>query len=198
MRRVFATSATLLLLVGLVGGGVAAAGERETPQHHKRDKHHVQELTLYATETSFTFVTVAGEVFTDEEPEIAPGPGDRFLAVDTLFADAERTEEVGRNLIECTLITAAGETEEEFTADVLCHGVVSLTDQGDLAWQGQFRIPESFLSEPFITVAITGGTGAFTRAGGSVAIFDESPEDDSETLSRYEVSLLRFRTERVR
>lgn len=195
MRRLLTTSATLLLLIGLVGGGVATAGERD----HKRDKPRAKELTLHSRETSSMFVTASGEVFEGPgEPEVAPGPGDRFLVVDTLFRDPERTEEVGRNLIECTFITALGETEEEFTADVLCHGVVTLDDQGDLAWQAQFRAPEAFLEDPFVTVAITGGTGAFERAGGSAQIFDESPEDQSESLARYEVRLLLFRTAKVR
>lgn len=194
MRRVFTMSATLLLLVGLVGGGVATAGERD----HKRDKHRAQELTLYATEASAVYVTATGEVFEDTaEPEAPPSPGDRFLVVDALFSDEERTKEVGRNLIECTLITAAGEVEEEFAADILCHGVVTLHGKGDLAWQAQFSAPEAFQEQPFVTVAITGGTGAFDRAGGAVEIFDESPEEGSETLSRYEVSLLRFRTAKV-
>jgi hypothetical protein len=186
MRRIVSMSALLVLLVGLIGGGVATADDQ-------RGKSGVQELTLYATETSFTIVTATGEVFPGGE-EPLPSAGDRFLLVDTLYADPERTEEVGRNLVECTFVTVTGEVEEELTAQALCAGVVALDGQGDLAWQGQFRIPEAFAEEgPIITVAITGGTGAFERAGGSAAIFDETPEEAEQSLSRYEIRLLQFK-----
>jgi hypothetical protein len=192
MRRMLTMGAIVALLLGVIGPAASAGDQRH-------DETGVQTMTLFSQETSFTFVTATGEVFADGAepepgtPEPFAGPGDRFLLVDTLFSDPERTLEVGRNLVQCTFVTATGETEEEFTADGLCHGVVTLDSQGDLAWQGQFRIPESFTEEgPIITVAITGGTAAFERAGGSAAIFDESPEGD-ESLARYEIRLLTFK-----
>lgn len=194
MRRHLSIAAMLVLVVAMVGGGVATAADSD--QGHK-----TRMLTLYSRETSFTYVTATGEVFTDgTEPseEVPPGPGDRLLVVDTLYSDPDRTEEVGRNLIECTFVSATGETPEELVADALCHGVVTLHDQGDIAWQAQFRAPEAFEADPFVTVALTGGTGKFERAGGSAEIFDESPEDGEESLSRYEIRLLKFKVQHRR
>ncbi len=187
MRRIVTMGALLVLLLGMISGGVAIADDRGgTPG--------VQKLTLYGTRTSFTIVPATGEVPPDGEAPL-PSPGDRFLLVDTLYADPERTEEVGRNLAECTFVTATGEVEEEFMAQALCAGVVVLDGQGDLAWQGQFRLAFVAQEGPVITVALTGGTGAFERAGGSAAIFEESPEEGEEVLSRYEIRLLAFKVQ---
>jgi hypothetical protein len=158
----------------------------------------VTALTLYATETAATFITAGGDVIAPDD-ETMPTAGARFLAVDTLYGDAARTDQVGRNDIECTLTEVTGTSEADASASLLCNGVVTLDGQGTLAWQAAVTFAgmegEVDPSQPFATVALTGGTGAFTRAGGEVVLFDESTSEDV-SLTRYEVSLLRFRTSR--
>lgn len=198
MRRIVITLSALLLLIGLVaGGGVAAAGEDSRSK--QRDDHKAKHLTLYAEETSNTTIPAGGDPV-EGEPDEPPSAGDRFVIVDTLYRDADRTDEVGRNLVECTFISATGETEEEFAADLLCHGVVTLDGKGDIAWQAQTSFSGGEQADPdtpFVTVAITGGTGAFQKAGGQAEIFDISEEgEDAPVLSRYEIELRKFKTER--
>lgn len=182
MRRIIVTLSALLLLIGLLGGGVASADKK-----HKHRKHDGKQLTLYADETSSTDVPSRGE----EEP---PQVGDRFLIVDTLYRDRRLRREVGQNLIDCTFVSVSGETEEDFAASLLCHGVLTLDGKGDISWQGQtsFSAEEPEADAPFITVALTGGTGRFTNAGGEAEIF----ETGEESQTRYEIDLLKFKTSR--
>lgn len=200
-----------LLLVGLLG---VPAHANVDDEHSKRDDE--QTLTFFAKEAAFTFITAEGEVFTDEEADVAtdgeeeegfaPQPGDRFVGVDTVFADEALTEEVGRNDFECSVTDAhgdfpeddngdvskesSGESEDgeepDFFASLNCSGVVTLDEQGSLAWQGATTFPPAEEEGPFITVAITGGTGEFLGASGEAAI----SEVDDEGRTRYDVTLL--------
>lgn len=193
-RRVLPVLVASTVTLGLVGlAGPAAVADN---QHPKK-----QMLTLYGVQTAFTGILATGEVFTDEEPDQPPTAGARFVEVDTLYSDAEHTAEVGRNDISCVFTETTG-SEGDFGANVLCNGVVTIIGQGTLAWQGTTSFgPDSEESPetPFITVALTGGTGAFTAAGGQASIFDVTPrpageEEPEEVLSRYDIELLTFKT----
>lgn len=181
---------SLLLITTLVVGGSVAAGARQGDPEDAKDDRKGTDLTLYATESAFAFVTATGVVNPEEEQ--APSPGDRFLSVDTIYADEDRSDAVGRNDIECTFIEVTGTTETDLTVRVLCDGVLQLDGQGTLAWQGStsfMAAAEPVTDESVITVAITGGTGAFAAAGGEVEVFDTTTDPEAP-ISRYEVTLL--------
>lgn len=145
----------------------------------------VQELTWYATEVDFTYITATGEVSDGEDDEFLPEPGDRFTLRDDVFADEDRTEQLGSNTTECTFTTVGGETEEDFFASVACHGTLRVDGQGDISWQARGDFPEEFGG---ITVSITGGTGAFLGASGEVGI-EFGPEDEDPSTSVYHVRI---------
>jgi hypothetical protein len=175
MRRALALASTIAL-VALTGGSAAADSADNGTSSGKV-------LTLYATEATSVNLSAQGEEVGDEE---LPTAGARFVGVDTLYSDEDREDEVGRNDFVCTIT----EVSDEPTVDVVCSGVVRLDDSGSLAWSGATTFSEEEMSsdEPFIIVAITGGTEDFTGADGQVKIFDDGSTDD-ETLSRYEVDL---------
>lgn len=175
------------------------------------------DLILYAEEESFTAISATGEELDEEEDEFDPQVGDKFYVVDALHSTEERDDWVGRNYIDCTVAEVEGSfpSEEEFEElepgdDIpefrlaqLCSGTVTLYGQGDLTWQGLETFTDEDLeaelsdpdfdptAEPFITVAITGGTWDFIGASGQVSVFDEmNPDEDGPGWSRYEVVLL--------
>lgn len=178
---------TRTLAAGVAVALVVTTGAAALASDGKGRSGKSTDVTLYATETSSTYITATGQV---DPPEAAlPAPGDRFVSVDTLYADVARTETVGRNDISCTFTEVSGTTEADVRLSLLCDGVVTLDGQGSLAWQGAALLgAEVDPSSPFITVALTGGTGAFTRAGGEVDVFDESTTE-TESLTRYELDL---------
>lgn len=180
----------IMLLALLILGGTAAYAA--SGNDNARDKG-ATELTLYGTEIANTYITATGEVVDgDGDGEILPTAGDRFLLVDELYADEERTEAVGHNDIECTVTWFTGTSEEDFEQHLLCQGVVTIHDSGTLAWQAamEFQAGAEFDPEaPFATVAITGGTGDFLAAAGMAGIFDTGA-GETETTSRYEVTLV--------
>jgi len=167
---------------------------------------------LYAAESAVTYITREGEVLDEAEAETDnPEVGDRFLATDTVYKDADRTHEIGRNYIQCTFIDIVGEIPMEFPEEVadipefavalMCSGVLELDEHGTMSWSGltDFTSDDAIAelegtldpaAEPFIVVAINGGTFEFVGASGEVAIFDEEAPSDDETWTRYEVALL--------
>jgi hypothetical protein len=189
MRTRLLTIALATLLV-LSTGGTAVFADKDGKGRNDRSTS----LTLYAVEGPSTFLTATGEEPEDEE--YVPGPGDRLIIVEQLFTDEDREDDqVGRNDIECTFTAV----DDDLIANLLCRGVLTLDDQGSLAWQGstQFDLTEDpDEDEALIKVAITGGTGDFTRAGGEVVVFDTTEEDDDETTSTYEVTLFQLKAEK--
>jgi hypothetical protein len=215
LRRIFAVTSALVLLA--LVSGAALAGDMEAQDHDTRDDRPAATFSLYAAESEFTYVTADGQVFHEEDEEafFDPGAGDRFLIVDTVYDDEARSSEVGRNDIVCTVTEARGEfpgpdfdpETDELPDDLFfaayCAGVLSVAD-GSLSWQGSFSEgSEDFAAEPdpdtpFTTLAITGGTGAYNRAGGEVELFDTTDPDDPEADStgRYDVTLFNLRAGR--
>lgn len=186
----------LLMVVLLVLGSTAAFAESGSKHRDNGKAGHKGVVVLHATETSTTAITADGTVLTEDDMEEQgpPSAGDRFLLVDTLYLDEARTELAGRNDIECTVTEFSGTSEEDFEQHMLCHGVVTLDGAGTLAWQAALHFSAMAESEfdpeaPFATVAITGGTGEYFGANGQAQLFDTSPEDSVESLTRYEVKL---------
>jgi len=187
-RRMLVTGLVLSLLSLGTGGAVAASAQEK-------------DLTFYAEEASSVDVTRTGEVFEGDE-DYTPAAGDRFIIVDKLYSDEARSDAAGRNDIACTVTEFSGEFPEgepapgdevDFLLRFICEGVIDLGDDGTLTWQGAAEFSDE-TSEgddvPFITVAITGGTGDFKRAGGQAELFDiGSDEEGAPVLTRYEVAL---------
>jgi len=197
-RRIFTTGLVLTLMALGTGGAVAASTQQQAA------KDQAEKLTFYSEETSSVTVSRTGEVFEGEEQETSPQPaaGDRFIIVEKLYSDKALKDEVGRNDIACTVTESSGEFPEEepapgavvdFFLRFICEGVIYIYDDGTLTFQGAAEFsadtPED-ADVPFITVAITGGTEKYIRAGGQAEIFDVgSDEAGSPVLSRYDIAL---------
>jgi hypothetical protein len=201
------TSAALLV--------AAAPAAAHTPDP---DPDTTVTFTLYGVGGEETLITAEGDVFVDEEGlEVEPSVGDRFVTTDELYEDAERTELVGRNHIDCTITEVVGElpTDEQFEniedldldeleyfrLSFTCSGVVEVFGQGTLTWGGvvsfslddlieEIEFGEELPEAPFITVAITGGTDELIGATGQAELFDEEAPTEDEIWTRYEVTLL--------
>lgn len=201
-RSLFITVLATLLAIALLAPAATAKSDGK--------KHgHSEKFTLYAVEDEgFVTITREGDVLTDEEEESStPDPGDRFVGTETVYSDEDRTDEVGRNHIECTVTESFGEfpTEEpaqgeeigRFGVSFVCAGVLDLYDQGTLSWSGVTGFSsEDFVEEPdenvpFIDLAINGGTDELIGSSGQATIFEEAGNDEEEVLSRYEVELLK-------
>lgn len=210
-RSLFIMLLASLLALALVAPAAFAKSEgKEDGKSDGRKGGPGHDLTLYAIEDAFVFVTREGDVFEDEEAEeeFAPDMGDRFIVTETVYNDEERTDEAGQNHIECVVTEAVGEfpeTEPEegdelpfFEVSFVCSGVLELHDQGTLSWSGVTGFSsedgfEEMSDEPFIELAITGGTDDFIGASGQATIFEEAGESEEEVLSRYEIELLKRR-----
>lgn len=180
MRRAALALGSAIALVALTAGSAAA-----DTNGGDNGKDSGDTLTLYATESTSVALSPEGEELGDDE---VPTAGARIVVVDTLYSDEDREDEVGRNDVACTFTEVA---DDEKSANLLCEGVVTLDDEGTLAWSGAASFDfaeEPSEDEPFIVVAITGGTEDFVDAGGQVEIFDDGSTDE-ENLSRYEVDL---------
>jgi hypothetical protein len=169
------------------------------------DKHDGKTVDLYAIEDTSTLITREGEVFTDDDGDFDPDVGDRFVVTETVYYDADRTAEAGRNHIECTISESVGEFPETepaegedwpyFAVSFMCSGVLDLDQHGTMSWSGLtgFSSDDEFDEDAseslFIMLAITGGTGSLVGASGEVAYYEQYTESD-DVLSRYEVRLL--------
>lgn len=170
--RRFTLTALVVLVLGVAGAVAATAGD--------------DDLTLWARELRATDLAPDGTDVTDDEDR-TPEVGDRFMIVDELFADDDLTDEVGTNTIHCTVNDVVGESEDDFAMRLLCHGVARL-DGDDLSWQALAVFSsddEPDEDDPFVTVAITGGTGDLDEAAGQIELF----ETDDPDVVRYEVDL---------
>jgi hypothetical protein len=210
MRRTLAALITTLMALAIVATP-AAAHTDAAPVAPDLD---VTELTLYAIEDTFTVITADGTVLTDEEAaDRPPSLGDRFVSIDNVYSDEERTELIGRNHFGCEVTEAEGELPDEedivpgeelpfFRVSTLCSGALDLFGQGVVSWDGLATFSsedleelielgeDALLDEPIIVVAITGGTFEFIGASGEVAIFGEESPVEDEFWFRYEVTLL--------
>jgi hypothetical protein len=172
----------------------------------ENDKKDGKTVDLYAIEDTSTLITREGEVYSgDDEPDFDPDVGDRFVVLESVYYDAERTDEAGRNHIECTISESVGEFPEmepaegepwpSFAVSFVCSGVLDLHEHGTMSWSGvtgftsEDEFEEGQPESPFIVLAVTGGTGGLIGASGEVVVYEEDTGSD-DILSRYEVHLL--------
>ena len=125
-------------------------------------KHGQQSLELAGTETSFAFVDAEPKQ-TNPETE-PPSPGDSFLISEAL---TKHGKPFGNLYVECTFITAEA---------TQCLATFDLPN-GQMTVQGVIGDVSVF------TLSVTGGTGAYFGANGSVAVDDPSEEGASSTYT---------------
>ena len=128
----------------------AVAGGHGSPGHRS--------LELVATEASFNFVDVDPKQADPENDP--PSPGDSFLISETL---TKHGKSFGSLYVQCTFVTAEANQ---------CVATFDLAN-------GQITVQGVFLGDDTdFTLAVTGGTGDYTGAGGTVRVQtanDESP-----------------------
>jgi hypothetical protein len=147
-----------------------------------------------ANEDAEIFLPASGGPADDETPPVA---GDRNISRDDLFllggtedAPQPTGAPVGRNDIECTFVELS---ESDFSARLLCHGVIEQFGLGTIAWQASLLFSQATEGQPF-NVAITGGTGIYANAGGEIVVRTPAPSGGEDELDNtvYEIRLLRL------
>lgn len=124
-------------------------------------------LDLLGTEVSFNFFDADPKQANETEPAT---PGDSFALSETL---TKHGKDFGSLYAHCTFITAEA---------AQCLATLDLPN-------GQITVQGAFVGEPTdFTFAVTGGTGDYTGAGGTIRIQD--PEEEGGP-SRYTIRLLR-------
>jgi len=119
-------------------------------------------LELVGTESSFTFVDVDPK---QADPENQPpSPGDGFVLSEALTKDGKS---FGSTYVQCTFITAAADAYQ-------CVGTLDLPN-GQITAQGVVR------DTPDFTIAVTGGTGAYTAASGTLTGHNSAEEGGPTT-----------------
>lgn len=119
-------------------------------------------LELVGTEASFAFVDVDPKQATETDPA---SPGDSFVLSDTL---TKQGNDFGSVYAQCTFITAEA---------TQCVATFDLPN-------GQITIQGVFIGEATdFTFAVTGGTGDYTRAGGTVSIHTPQEENAHSTYN---------------
>jgi hypothetical protein len=140
-----------MLVVAAVAGGHGSKGHGS--------------LQLASTEASFNFVDAdPKQANPDTEP---PSPGDSFLISETL---TKHGGDFGSVYIQCTFViadvTQCAATFDLPTGQITAQGVIH---------QGAFDEVADF------TQAVTGGTGAYSGAGGTVHVQDSAVEGVATT-----------------
>jgi len=126
--------------------------------HGSKKGHH--SLQLVGTDASFAFVDVEPKQASEDDP---PTPGDSFLLSETLTHEGEG---FGTLYVQCTFVTP--EVNQ-------CLATFDLPN-GQITVQGVLR------DTPDFTVAVTGGTGAYFGATGTI---DGHEPDDEAAPSTY-------------
>lgn len=137
---------------GSGGGGRSTVGQRDvsatTAQAQDLD------FTLYAKE-------IPGE---EESPTGAPpAVGDSFAFADDLFR-SKGGERAGRDGVACTVVRAGN------PVDLMCVGTFVLTGDpgGQISGQTLLSLDPAAEQEPPFDIAVTGGTGDFEDARGTI------------------------------
>ncbi len=127
----------------------AVAGGHGSPGHRS--------LELVATEVTFNFVDADPKQTDPEAGEVSPG--DSFLIHEDI---TKHGKSFGHSYIQCTFIT---------TAAAQCLATLDLPN-------GQITVHGTFVGETSdFTFAVTGGTGDYTGAGGTIRIQDNGEQD---------------------
>jgi hypothetical protein len=139
----------LPMLAALVAmlAAAAVAGGHGSPGHRS--------LELVGTEVSFNFVDVDPKQANETDPVT---PGDSFLLSETL---TKQGKSFGSLYAQCTFITVEASQ---------CLATFDLPN-------GQITVHGTFVGDTSdFTFAVTGGTGDYTGAGGTVRIQDDQAE----------------------
>jgi hypothetical protein len=156
MRKFAVITAALALLAGTTAA-MSIASASAAPKPAAADS--VKVLHLISHDTSVKVVDIGKK---------GPSPGDEIIET---TADFQHGTQVDRSVVNCVLITIIARAQ-----DVLCHGDLVFKD-GQVQFQG-----ETNFHTPF-SVAVTGGTGAYQRAGGQLTLLRTLPNgNDVETL----------------
>jgi hypothetical protein len=156
MRKFAVITAALALLAGTTAA-MSIASASAAPKPAATDS--VKVLHLISHDTSVKVVDIGKK---------GPSPGDEVIET---TADFQNGKQVDRSVVNCVLIAIIARAQ-----DVLCHGDLAFTD-GQVEFQG-----ETNFHTPF-AIAVTGGTGAYQRAGGQLTLLRTLPNgNDVETL----------------
>ena len=164
MRRNFGLAIALALALAVSSVALAASGDG------KRSRtRHTQTIQL----TASSFAT--NDVLVDPPNSRL---GDYFVATEDLFRKGEK---VGHDDATCTLTRLQPKTGKPETGAVQCLGTFMLPE-GQITVQGVRTFAFDAQEPPNFVLAITGGTGAYKAARGTVHIVDLNETDSRITL----------------
>ena len=151
----------IVLVLAAAGVTVAAASSSSADA----SKHRAQTIQLVARQTNSTLLVLA---------ESGHGPvGNQFLGTDDLYRQGRR---VGDDATACQFMADLGQAGGRFQ----CVATLSLPE-GQLTAQGLVTLTETG-GQP-VTLAITGGTGAYRTAHGQARIVQVSETEQHYTLT---------------
>jgi hypothetical protein len=163
MRRSFVIAMALALALAVSGLALAARGD------NGKGKRHVQTIEL----------TASG--FADRDLDLDPPDlslGDYFVVTEDLFRKGEK---VGHDHATCAITRLEPRTGTPETGAVQCLATLVLPE-GQITVQGVRTFALDAQEPPNFVVAVTGGTGAYKAARGSVHIVDINETDSRLTL----------------
>ena len=152
----------IVLVLAAAGVTVAAAASSSSAD---ASKHRVQTIQLVAKQTQLTLLELA-----------APGHGpvgNQFLGTDDLYRQGRK---VGDDASACQFMADLGQAGGRFQ----CLVTVSLPD-GQLTAQGLATLTET--GQQPVTLAITGGTGAYRTAHGQLRVVQVSETEARDTVT---------------
>jgi hypothetical protein len=133
-----------ILAAWILGMSMSPVGSQ--PPHAQPSTVHKEVISKTATER---------DVFLDLGKQ-GDSPGDRVLIRGPLFDAANTSQQVGQSVVDLVLLSRASFQVSAFTAE--------FTD-GSITATGKASFPELEVGAPF---AVTGGTGAYNGARGTV------------------------------
>jgi hypothetical protein len=151
------------IVLVLAAAGVTAAAASSSSAD--ASKHRVQTIQLVAKQTNATLLVLA-----------APGHGpvgNEFLGTDDLYRQGRR---VGDDASVCQFMADLGQAGGRFQ----CLVTVSLPE-GQLTAQGLVTLTET--GQQPLTLAVTGGTGAYRTAHGEVRVVQVSETESRDTIT---------------
>ena len=165
MRRSFGIAIALALALVVSSLALAASGDGKSGQ--RRDTPQTIQLTASSFATNDVFI---------DPPNLSLG--DYFVATEDLFRKGKK---VGHDHATCTLTRLEPKTGKPETGAVQCL-ITFMLPEGQITVQGVRTFALDAQEPPNFVLAITGGTGAYKAARGSVHIVDLNETDSRITL----------------
>jgi hypothetical protein len=165
MRRSITVASALTSALALSGFALAAPGGagQDSHQRHARTIH----------------LTASG--FADQDVDVGPPDltlGDHFVVTEDLFRQGEK---VGEDHAVCTLTRLEPRSGTAERGAVQCVATFVLPE-GQITVQGVRTFALDAQAPPNFVLAVTGGTGAYKAARGTVHIVDLNETDSRLTL----------------